>query len=132
MSAWILAVALISIRCTFVRSSPLRKLLTDDLGLCILQLLQSRAQGTSAQLMQVCLSIFMALRSAVGPCLRILVECFMKQVYIRALVQISGMIAVTDRQQQQRQVQKPLVAHSKAPILLLAIANRRPWTLRWQ
>lgn len=81
-------------------SSSLRKLLTDDLGLCVLQLLQSRAQGTSAQLMQACLSIFMALRSAVGPCLRILVECFTKQVYIRALVQISGMIAVTDRQQQ--------------------------------
>lgn len=76
----------------------MRVLLADDLGLCVLSLIQSRDEGTSSssQLMQGCLNIFMALRSAVGPCLRIVVECFMKQVFIRSLLQISGAIEAAE------------------------------------
>ena len=41
----------------------------------------------SPAVLQAVLSVFVALLNTVGPCMRILVECFMRQVYLKALVQ---------------------------------------------
>jgi hypothetical protein len=62
-------------------STPVRSSSGQLLGQ---QLLSS--QGSPAVLSAV-LGVFEALLHVAGPCLRILVECFVRQVYLRALMQ---------------------------------------------
>ncbi len=96
----------------------MRVILADDLGLCILSLIQSREEGTSSQVVQGCLNVFMALRCAVGPCLRIVVECFMKQVFIRSLLQISSAIEVAEQVTQLR-----LIISNHAIVIVLSLVS---------
>lgn len=79
------------------RSKELRLLLTDELGLCILSLLQHRGDSSPPHILQTSLSIFMMLRSTLGPNIRILVECFTKQVFTKAMVQIADLLLVENQ-----------------------------------
>ena len=70
----------------------------DELGFSLLML--SSARGTSSSgsgngtvVLQMVLSVFGALLSSLGPCLRILAECFVRQVYLKALVQTFGVFS---------------------------------------
>jgi hypothetical protein len=67
-------------------------MLTDDLGLCILSLLQHRDESSPPHVLQVSLSIFMMLKTTLGPNFRILIECFTKQVFTKAMIQISELL----------------------------------------
>jgi hypothetical protein len=67
-------------------------MLTDDLGLSILTLLHHRDDSSPPHVLQVCLSIFMTLKTIFGPNFRILMECFTKQVFTKAMVQISELL----------------------------------------
>jgi len=58
-------------------------LLRGDLGCCLVQL--TRMPGLPVTVMQSVLEIFSSLYGTIGPISRVLVECFMKYVFLRAL-----------------------------------------------
>lgn len=60
----------------------------DDLGFCMLMLCAKRDSGYPTIVLQLGLSIFGTLLNSLGPCLRIMTECILKQVYIKALSQL--------------------------------------------
>jgi hypothetical protein len=78
------------------RSPEFRKLVTDDLGFSLLALSSACSEmgsprgnslAGSLHILQLSLGVFGVLFSAVGPCIRLTVECFVRQVYLKALVQ---------------------------------------------
>ena len=62
----------------------------DDLGYCILTLLQYRSDTSPTQLLPTCLTIFSSLRLALGPCIGVVTEWFVKQVYIKTIMQVAS------------------------------------------
>lgn len=62
----------------------------DELGYCILTLLQYRSDISPAQLLPTCLTIFSSLRRALGPCVGVVTEWFVKQVYIKTILQVAS------------------------------------------
>ncbi len=89
-----------------IRSKEFARLLSDELGFNLLQLCagssssnvsvggngsQSPVPGVPSQhspaVLSAVLGVFGSLVQTAGPCLRILVESFVRQVYLKALIQ---------------------------------------------
>lgn len=69
-------------------------LLTDDLGMALLALSSARYIMYPNTILQQVLNVFSSLlNSAAAPNLRILIECFIRQVYIKALMQAYDMFS---------------------------------------
>lgn len=64
----------------------LRSLFCDELGSALLKLCSKR-DSFPPLVLQLCLSLFCSLYTVFSPCIRVLTECFLKQIYIKALHQ---------------------------------------------
>lgn len=72
------------------RQPALYRVFVDELGYTILSLLQYRSDTSPAQLLPTCLTIFSSLRLALGPCVGVVTEWFVKQVYIKTILQVAS------------------------------------------
>ena len=73
---------------------PLASLVRDDLGRCLILLCSRRDLPATA--LQSSLCLFSLTVQLMGPRTRILVECFMKFIYIKAILQVRVMFASHD------------------------------------
>ena len=78
----------------FYSDQKLACLVRDDLGKCLI-LLSSR-RDLPISIFQSVLSLFSFVKQLMGPTARILVECFMRYVYIKAILQIRSIFACHD------------------------------------
>ncbi len=70
-------------------------MVTDELAFTVLTLVGSpKAVGQSIQLLQLCLGIFISIRCTAGPFVKIFVECFVKQVFLKVLIDTAAVFAV--------------------------------------
>eukprot|EP01038_Epipyxis_sp_PR26KG_P004477 gene4477-6328_t len=76
-----------TMRTVIIRSRKLAHILSDELGLHLLMLCAKR-DSYPPIVLQLSLGIFATLYNSIGPYIRIMVECFIKQVYMKALVQL--------------------------------------------
>jgi len=72
----------------FPRSKRFYALFTDELGLSLLLLCNVReSYAYPSTVFQSVLNLFSVLINTIGPCMRIMLECFIRQVVLKALIQ---------------------------------------------
>ena len=70
------------------RSKRFYALFTDELGLSLLLLCNVReSYAYPSTVFQSVLNLFSVLINTIGPCMRIVLECFIRQVVLKALIQ---------------------------------------------
>ena len=73
---------------TASRSKRFYALFTDELGLSLLLLCNVReSYAYPSTVFQSVLNLFSVLINTIGPCMRIVLECFIRQVVLKALIQ---------------------------------------------
>lgn len=85
---------LVSSRALLLQCPPLACVLRDDLGKCLVLICAKREYPIVV--IQSILNVFGTLVAAIGSTIRNTVECFMKQVYLKALHQTLGMLSAND------------------------------------
>lgn len=80
------------VRDLVVKDRTFSALITDRLALNLLMIC-SRRSGLPPLILQLALNVFSSLASCFGPCVSTLVECMMKQVYLKAMIQASETFA---------------------------------------
>jgi hypothetical protein len=78
----------------FCSHEPLSSLVRDDLGRCLILLCSRRDLPPSV--LQSVLDLFSLTVQLMGPSVRILIECFMRFIYIKAILQVRLMFASHD------------------------------------